>query len=66
MHVNYGNQVGYDIYTSTTQKKDEYLANLSKQQPNVPMEEMTPDLKVSLQLLMDEVRQLKGKKLRGL
>ncbi|KAM1003414.1 hypothetical protein TB1_003737 [Malus domestica] len=37
------------------QKKDEYLSNLSKQQPNLPMEEMTSDLKVSLQFLMDEV-----------
>ncbi|TQD81813.1 hypothetical protein C1H46_032624 [Malus baccata] len=40
---------------SILQKKDKDLANLSQRHPDVPMEELTPDLEVSLQVLMDEV-----------
>ncbi|TQD81074.1 hypothetical protein C1H46_033384 [Malus baccata] len=40
---------------SMIQKKDKYLTNFSKQQRDVPMEELTTDQEVSLQLLMDEV-----------
>lgn len=42
------------------QKNDEYLVNLSQQQPNMPMEQLRLDLHVSLQMLMDEVGRRKG------
>lgn len=43
-------------------KKNEYLVNLFQQQPDVPMEELKHDTKVSLQLLMDRVGRRKDKK----
>ncbi|KAB2617930.1 hypothetical protein D8674_013799 [Pyrus ussuriensis x Pyrus communis] len=45
-------------------QKKEYLANLSKQQRDVPLEELTTNQEVSLQLLMDEVGRWKGKEVR--
>ncbi|TQE08615.1 hypothetical protein C1H46_005791 [Malus baccata] len=48
------------------QKKDDYLANFSYQHPNVPVEELTPDPEVPLQVQMDGVGRRKGKEVYGL
>ncbi|TQD82848.1 hypothetical protein C1H46_031595 [Malus baccata] len=42
-------------WVSMVQERDEYLPNLSQQQPNVPMEELTLEPEVSLQMVMDEM-----------
>lgn len=43
------------------QKNDVHLANLSQQQPNVHMEELTPNPEVFIQLMMDGVGRRKLK-----
>ncbi|XP_068312484.1 uncharacterized protein [Pyrus communis] len=48
-------------WASMLLNKDEYVANLSQQKLDMVMEEMTSNLEVSLQLLMDVVGGQKGK-----
>lgn len=65
-HVNNGNQITDNTFNFMMQKKDKYLASLSQQELDMPIEELTPDPEVSLQLLMDTVGRPKGKELCSL
>ncbi|TQE14336.1 hypothetical protein C1H46_000255 [Malus baccata] len=59
-HANHGNELADEnlckcIFVSMVWKKDEYVANLCHNHPDVPVEELTLDLDVSFHVLMDKV-----------